>query len=429
MDARRLAAVRLAAVLLCHVLDARPCFSRVEDFLPGALRGRFRGLSEAEWTSEVLANRRMPYGNLTCLAEEETHACGRDVGAWSWVRDDPLKAPRARANARYANAHVVLEPDACALRAFDAAALDRILSGGRRLLICGDSTARQLFAAFACAIPPALRGAVDHPEGPGWRAEVEGLPADERAVWTRGGHGLDEWERAWAAGWDQPGQGKPVSLKLAGGGFIKLRGFEDFWYVQPPANMAKLLFQDCGGADICVHRPTMHHVNGTLEAAGLDGAHAAIAAIAADATRAAWPIALAPNVPHYFGPDHSGATMSTGKEPCSHGDYSIGAANFSRGVEPGCRGHVCPSERELALSRVRAMKLPLAILGGDMLYDVGAAHVSPAAENKKGQRLQQDCQHWCAPGINDALAGVIASLIVEHDGDPKRFHAAMVARE
>jgi hypothetical protein len=75
------------------------------------------------------------------------------------------------------------------------------------------------------------------------------------------------------------------------------------------------------------------------------------------------------------------------------------------------------------------MKLPLAILGGDMLYDVGAAHVSPAAENKKGQRLQQDCQHWCAPGINDALAGVIASLIVEHDGDPKRFHAAMVARE
>ena len=64
-------------------------------------------------------------------------------------------------------------------------------------------------------------------------------------------------------------------------------------------------------------------------------------------------------------------------------------------------------------------------------FDANVAHRprSPAAENKKGQRLQQDCQHWCAPGINDALAGVIASLIVEHDGDPKRFHAAMVARE
>ena len=53
---------------------------------------------------------------------------------------------------------------------------------------------------------------------------------------------------------------------------------------------------------------------------------------------------------------------------------------------------------------------------------------APEADTE-GQRLQQDCQHWCAPGINDALAGVIASLIVEHDGDPKRFHAAMVARE
>ena len=56
-------------------------------------------------------------------------------------------AARSRANARYANAHVVLEPDACALRAFDAAAL-RSRTKNLWLSFAGDSSLRGLYLSL-----------------------------------------------------------------------------------------------------------------------------------------------------------------------------------------------------------------------------------------------------------------------------------------
>jgi hypothetical protein len=93
----------------------------------------------------------------------------------------------------------------------------------------------------------------------------------------------------------------------------------------------------------------------------------------------------------------------------------------------GCVGHVCPSVRERALARIRALRLPLAIIGGDLMYSVGAAHPAPASFNQQGKSLAQDCTHWCAPGINDVLVSIITNLVLRYDGNRTAFVAAMDA--
>ena len=73
----------------------------------------------------------------------------------------------------------------------------------------------------------------------------------------------------------------------------------------------------------------------------------------------------------------------------------------------------------MALARIQELRLPLAIVGSELMQNIGLAHPQPALH------LKQDCTHWCMPGVPDARMEMIAALVVEHNGSHARFLAAM----
>ena len=70
-----------------------------------------------------------------------------------------------------------------------------------------------------------------------------------------------------------------------------------------------------------------------------------------------WTISLARSVQHF---------AAGGESNC--GAYTEGAAAVG-GL--GCVETVCPSQFELALASIQNLSLPLAIIGGDLFYDMG----------------------------------------------------------
>jgi hypothetical protein len=40
--------------------------------------------------------------------------------------------------------------------------------------------------------------------------------------------------------------------------------------------------------------------------------------------------------------------------------------------------------------------------------------------------MRQDCTHWCAPGLSDAVGSLLVSLITLYDGNRTKFVEAMV---
>ena len=100
-----------------------------------------------------------------------------------------------------------------------------------------------------------------------------------------------------------------------------------------------------------------------------------------------WTISLGKSVQHFNNADLGGEDCGGG------GEYTAGAARVEG---TGCADKVCWTQHEEALAELRELGLPLAVLGGDWMYDIGGAHVTvPPTDGKK---ISQDCTHWCAPG-------------------------------
>jgi len=348
---------------------------------------------------------------MTCSFEEENKACGRKVGLWGGVlRKYPDAAARADENAAYSQGHMVIRPHRCSLGTWDARKLVAVLAGGRTLKICGDSTMRQLYGALVCSIP----------------LELVAPP--------------------------QPRRGKGDNaprLELVGGGRIQLDGFPPgaVWFNTAngkgnfsAAQMAQRLFGDCGPRDICVRRPTLHDVVDDAEIRGLESPafHDALRPYAAlspppkdaDGVDVGWGIALGPSVQHFKPPgfEEGGeeSLLRGCRDPASGapaGSYTPGAHAVAGKHQQGCLAKVCPPPRDVALSRLATLGLPLAVLGQDLAYHHGFGHIlaAPAAS------MRQDCTHWCAPGLSDAFGSLLVSLVTLYDGNRTKFVQAMLA--
>lgn len=92
---------------------------------------------------------------MTCRFEEESKACGRQVGMWAPSMGNDHR--ERTENADYSLNHVILKPNICSLGQFDASKLITMLGNGERTLhFRGDSTMRQMFHALLCSIPDKL---------------------------------------------------------------------------------------------------------------------------------------------------------------------------------------------------------------------------------------------------------------------------------
>ena len=90
----------------------------------------------------------------------------------------------------------------------------------------------------------------------------------------------------------------------------------------------------------------------------------------------------------------------------------------------GCLARVCPPPREVVLVALQQVDglAGLAILDGGLQHGHGLAHVvRPPLVHR------QDCTHWCAPGMSDALALVVLNLIDLYGGNRSAFVDAMLA--
>jgi hypothetical protein len=68
--------VALASATEVLSLAQRRCFTEYFDFHPGALHGKWSGITPSEWNVEEGAGRRRRYGNMTC-SFEVTSLCTR----------------------------------------------------------------------------------------------------------------------------------------------------------------------------------------------------------------------------------------------------------------------------------------------------------------------------------------------------------------
>ena len=236
-------------------------------------------------------------------------------------------------------------------------------------------------------------------------------------------------------------------IELVGGGGIETpRGFDQgpMWYNDgprgrgkfDPVRMARHLLS-CPIGDICVMRPTLHGVDEVSEVAALrnQSFHNELRLLAQDPDHG-WIIALAPSVQHFYPPEvgkalfggQPGVNLAADVSGCAgswSGGYTAGAHNTTV-LPPQCQPAVCPTAREEAFVGLRQLGLPLAILGADLMHRHGGSHISPAVFGV-GKHGGQDCTHWCAPGMSDAIASVVLSLVDLYGGSRWAFESAAPA--
>lgn len=193
--------------------------------------------------------------------------------------------------------------------------------------------------------------------------------------------------------------------------------------------------------DICIHRPTLKDEADEEEWESLH--NDVLINILKEQynkpnSELGWTILLAPSVSHFYQNKKSNEIFQNkyriernskpnsnmlynDNETCGgSGHYFMNAQSYG-GATLGCKPQVCEPARENALLSIHELKLPIAILGGDLMHKQGYGHILTPQETK----MKHDCTHWCAPGISDVILSVILSLVDLYDGNHTLFTKQM----
>jgi hypothetical protein len=280
-------------------------------------------------------------------------------------------------------------------------------------------------------------------------------------------------------------QGTSECVELKGGGKICVGGFPHGVSLFQQKNsvkfdaelMAKTLFGNCPKNSICINRPTLHHEVDLQEVEAFHNEsflNHLKAKYNLTNPNLGWSILIAPSVQHFVqnekerdeeeeGEEEEEVKASEKEKENIEGNHKVHSRELEKTVneevifdnhkykisgedfllnedeqcggsghyfnnaqntgddETLCKPQVCAPARDRALSSLLKLKLPLAILSGDMQFNHGHSHIIRPPETF----MKHDCTHWCAPGMSDAVLSTVLSLITLYDGEHALFYEKM----